>query len=30
MFGEGQLNGGGPILRLRTTVGQIEIKQVGQ
>jgi len=27
MFGEGQLNGGGPILRLRTTVGQIDIKQ---
>src|SRR5215472_6870806 len=27
MFGEGQLNGGGPILRLRTTVGQIDIRQ---
>jgi len=28
MFGEGQLNGGGPILRLRTTIGQIEIKRM--
>lgn len=27
MFGEGQLNGGGPILRLRTTIGQIEIRR---
>ncbi len=27
MFGEGQLSGGGPILRLRTTIGQIEIRR---
>jgi len=27
MFGEGPLNGGGPILRLRTTIGQIEIRR---
>ena len=27
MFGEGQLNGGGPILRLRATIGEIEIKR---
>ncbi len=27
MFGEGALNGGGPILRVRTTVGQIDIRQ---
>jgi hypothetical protein len=27
MFGEGPLNGGGPILRLRTTIGQIDIKR---
>jgi hypothetical protein len=26
MFGEGRLNGGGPILRLRTTIGRIDIK----
>jgi hypothetical protein len=25
MFGEGNVNGGGPILRLRTTIGQISI-----
>jgi DUF4097 and DUF4098 domain-containing protein YvlB len=28
MFGEGPLNGGGPILRLRTTIGQIDIKRL--
>jgi DUF4097 and DUF4098 domain-containing protein YvlB len=27
MFGEGALNGGGPTLRIRTTVGQIDIRQ---
>jgi DUF4097 and DUF4098 domain-containing protein YvlB len=27
MFGEGLLNGGGPTLRLRTTIGQIEIRR---
>ena len=27
MFGEGQLNGGGPILRVRTTIGQIDIRR---
>ena len=26
-YGEGQLNGGGPMLRLRTTIGQIDIRQ---
>jgi hypothetical protein len=28
MFGEGSLNGGGPVLRLRTTIGQIEIRRL--
>ncbi len=28
MFGEGSLNGGGPILRVRTTIGQIDIRQL--
>jgi len=28
MFAEGQLNGGGPTLRLRTTIGQIDIKRM--
>ena len=28
VFGEGALNGGGPILRLRTTIGQIDIRQL--
>jgi DUF4097 and DUF4098 domain-containing protein YvlB len=28
MFAEGQLNGGGPILRVRTTIGQIDIRQL--
>jgi len=27
MFAEGALNGGGPVLRVRTTIGQIEIKR---
>ncbi len=27
MFGEGNVNGGGPILRLRTTIGQIDIRR---
>lgn len=27
MFGEGRLNGGGPLLRLRTTIGQIDIRR---
>ncbi len=27
MYGEGQLNGGGPILRVRTTIGQIDIRR---
>ena len=27
MFAEGQLNGGGPVLRLRTTIGQIDIRR---
>jgi len=30
MFGEGQLNGGGPILRIRTTIGQIDIRRLQQ
>jgi DUF4097 and DUF4098 domain-containing protein YvlB len=28
MFAEGNLNGGGPILRVRTTIGQIDIRRV--
>jgi len=28
MFAEGQLNGGGPILRVRTTIGQIDFRQM--
>jgi hypothetical protein len=28
VFAEGQVNGGGPILRLRTTIGQIDIKRM--
>jgi DUF4097 and DUF4098 domain-containing protein YvlB len=28
MFAEGNLNGGGPILRVRTTIGQIDIKRM--
>ncbi len=28
MYGEGQLNGGGPILRVRTTIGQIEFRRL--
>ena len=27
MYGEGSLNGGGPILRVRTTIGQIDIRR---
>ena len=27
MYAEGQLNGGGPILRVRTTIGQIDIRR---
>ena len=30
MYGEGQLNGGGPILRIRTTIGQIDIRRLQQ
>ncbi len=28
MYGEGPLNGGGPILRVRTTIGQIEFRRL--
>lgn len=28
MFAEGQLNGGGPLLRVRTTIGQVDIRRV--
>ena len=28
MYGEGPLNGGGPMLRVRTTIGQIDIRQL--
>ena len=28
MFGEGPLNGGGPVLRLRTTIGEIDIRRL--
>ena len=28
MYAEGQLNGGGPILRVRTTIGQIDIRRL--
>ena len=30
MYGEGALNGGGPMLRLRTTIGQIDIRRSQQ
>jgi hypothetical protein len=30
MYGEGVLNGGGPMLRLRTTIGQIDIRRSQQ